>query len=175
MVWLGLLAICVVFEPASAQIPREYDVKAAFLYHFGQFAEWPSDTFSSDSSPFIYGIIGDDPFGAALESIISSKTIQGRSLTLKRFRSIDELEFCHVLFIGSSESERLQEILDALQPWHVLTVGEMEQFAHQGGIINFVIEDNKVRFEINIEAANQAAVRINSKLLRLAMIIKTGS
>ena len=173
--WLGILVVSVVFGPASAQIPREYDVKAAFLYHFVQFVEWPADTSSSDTTPFIYGILGDDPFGVSLEDIISSKTIHGRPLTLKRFRSLDELEFCHVLFIGSSESERLQQILDTLQPWHVLTVGETEQFAHKGGIINFVIEDKKVRFEINVEAANQAALKINSKLLRLAMIIRPES
>ena len=171
-VWLVLIGLGVVTERSAAQAPGEYEVKAAFLYHFAQFIEWPDDLIPHRSSPIIYGILGEDPFGDALERIIATKKIHGRTLQLKRFKSLEDLEFCHVLFVKLTEKEQTQDVMDALRVRPILTVGETEQFVHQGGIINFVIRDNRVKFEVSLSAADRAEIRLKSQLLRLATLVE---
>jgi len=156
-------------EPPTLQ---EYHVKAAFLYNFPNFIQWPEEVFSNKTSPIVLGILGRDPFGEALEAA-EGKTVSGRNLTIRRFNKIEDLEFSHILFISESEVKDMSEILEALNFSGVLTVGDTDGFAQSGGIINFIQKDNKIRFEINVSAADAAGLSISSKLLNLANIIDT--
>lgn len=156
----------------EAQIPgsNEYRVKAAYLYNFAKFVEWPNDLFASPTSPIILGILGDDPFADALDSI-RNKAIGSRRFEIKKIRSIDELRPCHLLFISTSESNRLSTILASLKQSRILTIGDVDGFTQKGGIINLVLVNNTVGFEINIDAANRAGLRINSRLLGIATVV----
>ena len=175
-----LIAVAVIYITASIALsvyakappPSEYQLKAVFLYNFAKFVEWPAESFADDQSPIILGILGEDPFGDTIDQIIKGKTIKDRELTIKRFEKIEKLEACHILFISSSEEKRLEEILETLRDSSVLTVGEMKQFARSGGMINFTVRESKIRFEINVDAAERAKLKISSKLLKLAKIIK---
>ncbi len=160
--------------PAHAQGVSEYEVKAAFLFNFAKFVEWPPEAFSDSGAPLIIGIIGDDPFGSAIDQTIDGKTVNGRRLMIRRLRWGQNLRGCHVLFVSSSEQKRLSAILEHLKGACVLTVSEMGQFIQQGGIIGFVIEASKVRFEINTSAAEPARLRISAKLLALAKVVRNG-
>ncbi len=149
----------------TAQPPGEYEVKAAFLYKFISFVDWPEDDLI-----ITIGVLGDDPFGAVLNRLTADKTVNGKKIVVKRFKKVAELEFCHILFISSSEGEHLGEIMKALEHSGTLTVGDMKKFAQSGGIIEFTMEKNKIRFEINIGSARRAGLKISSKLLKLAKI-----
>ena len=133
----------------QAQSSGEYQIKAAFLYNFAKFVDWPAEAFAGSNGKLIIGVIGDDPFGGALNQAINGKTINGRPLLVRRLRWGQDLRSCHILFISSSERQRLPQIIQSLRGASVLTVGDMGQFNQQGGIINFILEANKVRFEIN--------------------------
>ena len=152
----------------QAQSSNEYQVKAAFLYNFAKFVDWPSDAFGGSNAPLIIGVVGDDPFGAALDQAINGKSIGGHSLVVRRLRWGQDLRSCQILYISSSERKHLPQIIQSLRGASVLTVGDMGQFNQQGGIINFILETSKVRFEINSRGANQAGLKISSKLLALA-------
>lgn len=149
--------------------PSEYQLKAAFLYHFAQFVEWPAAAFPEAGSPLVIGILGENPFGAELEKTMSGKRINQHPLLVKEVRSLAEAtNSCHMLFIAASEKKRLPEILAPLGGASILTVGETERFTEAGGIINFVLEGTRIRFQINETAARNARLRISSKLLSLA-------
>ena len=156
---------------ALSPLLREYHIKAAFLYNFAKFVEWPDQTLADTSVPIGVGVLGKDPFGSALDSI-NGKTVRGRSLVIKRFETVQDLEFCHVLFISSSEEKHLASILESLKDRSVLTVSEAEQFTQCGGIIKLTEKGNRIRFEINLGAADRARLKISSKLLKLATIVK---
>jgi uncharacterized protein DUF4154 len=162
----------VVASTVRAQSAGEYELKAVFLYNFAKFVEWPTSA-SAGTHDIVLGIIGTDPFGEILDQTISGKTVNGRWLVIRRFRRAEDAKDCQIVFISSSEKKRLDSILESLQGAHVLTVGETPGFAQQGGIINFVLEDNRIHFEINVEAADRANLKISSKLLSLAKIVKT--
>lgn len=153
----------------------EYHVKAAFLYNFAKFVEWPPETMPSGSAPLVLGVVGEDPFGQVLEETIKGKTVNGQELVIRRFTRIQGASGCHILFISSSERKRLAEIIDGLRGSSVLTVSDMERFAQRGGIISFTMENNKVRFEVNLDSAERAGLKISSKLLTLAKIVRDGS
>jgi hypothetical protein len=150
----------------QAQSADEYRVKAAFIFNFAKFVEWPNDGFS-DGSALVVGVVGDDPFGGALDRL-NGNAINGRSLRIKRFRRGDDLRGCQILFISNSEGRNLGKILDSIKGTSILTIGETSQFNQSGGMIRFVIQDDKVRFEINAHAARQARLRVSSKLLALS-------
>ena len=152
----------------------EYQVKAAFLYNFAKFVEWPGDATEGGGPALIIGVLGDDPFGPALDDTVSGKSVNGRGLEVKRFSQIGDLEPCQVLFVGTSMMPRLPEILSRVRGSPVLTIGEADKFAQDGGIVRLVTENNKVRFEINVDAAERAGLRISSKLLALARIVHQG-
>jgi len=162
----GMLSVKV-----EAQASGEYQVKAAFLYNFLKFVDWPAQSFASDSSPFIIGVVGDDRFNSAIDQAISGKTANGRSIIAKRFKSFKSLTYCHILFISTSERDNVRQILATTGPG-VLTVSESDGFIQSGGIINFTIVDSKVRFEINHSAADRAGVKISAKLLSLARAVR---
>jgi YfiR/HmsC-like len=165
----GALAV-----PADVTVAREYQVKAIFLYNFAQFVTWPVAAFPERHTPITIGILGDDPFGPFLEEAVRGEVIEGRSLTVKHFTRVEEVIDSHILFISKSERGRVGQILAAVRGKSILTVGETEAFARQGGIINFITTDHKVRYEINVDAAKRADLDISSKLLRLAKIVGYG-
>ena len=175
-VWVLILGMSFVFRatPASAQVVRapEYSLKAAYLFNFTQFIEWPSNSFISPDAPIVIGVLGEDPFGGALDQAIKDKAVHGRSFELKRFKQIGEMRGCHVLFVCASEAARLPEIFLAAQKGGILTVSDIDRFAERGGIINFYKENNKVRFKINLNAAERAGTKISSQLLRLGTIVR---
>jgi hypothetical protein len=152
--------------------PREHQIKAAFLYNFARFIDWPASAFADDSTKMVVGILGEDPFGEDLDQTIQGKKVGGRGLAIKRFRRLEELEPIQILFISSSEKKHLTHILEALQGMSVLTVSEVDGFAQRGVVINFFLENRKIRFEINVDAAKRAGLRISSKLLRLARVVQ---
>jgi hypothetical protein len=158
-------------HPSRADEPsREYQIKAAFIYNFVQFVEWPASAFESDASPITIAILGSNPFGDELERVVQGKTVNGRSLAVRYFSRIEEVNQCQVLFVDSSDQSFLAALHDKLKDKNVLSIGEAEQFLWTGGVIRFYSEDNKVRFEVNQEAAEQARLKISSKLLRLSKI-----
>jgi len=163
---VGLLAVG--GGRAQESPPTEYQLKAAFLLNFAKFVEWPPAAFAGATSPMVLGILGENPFGDVLERTIRDKTINSRPLVVKEFHSSAEATNCHILFIGASEKARLPELLAGLRRASVLTVGETDRFTETGGMINFVRQGNKIRFQINEVAAKSVGLKISSKLLSLA-------
>ncbi len=156
---------------AEEDSSAEYLVKSAFIYNFAKFVEWPDEAFSSTSAPIILCILGNDPFGATIETI-SGKVIRGRKLKVKVISKIEDIDKCHILFVCRSEKDHLKQFLDIMKNTESLTIADMNGFADQGGIINFIKSGNKIKFEINLDAANDAGLRISSKLLKLAKIVR---
>ncbi len=153
----------------QAPSPSEYQLKAAFIYHFAQFVQWPPAVFPETNSPLVIGVLGQNPFGEDLEKTIRGKSINNRPLTVREVSSVAEAtNSCHVVFICSSEQKRLPEVLGAFGGGSILTVSETELFIESGGIINFVREGAKIRFQVNEAAARKVGLRISSKLLSLA-------
>src|SRR5258706_9500813 len=153
----------------------EYLIKAGFIYNFAKFVEWPTAAFAQPDSPIIIGILGTDPFGNLIDRIVENKKIGARGLVVKRLRwgtDLKDLKECKILFVGASERGHLDELMQVVKGLPILTVGETPGFAERGGVIRFVLEDNRVRFEINVEAAHQADLTISSRLLTLARIIQ---
>lgn len=172
--WLAAASLAGLFvcNAVSAQSDAsEYQVKAAFLFNFTKFVEWPDGAFDAPQAPIVVGIIGDDPFGDDLERMIAGQKVQGRSLVIRRERWGDDLRRCHVLFVSASEQEHRSRILGSVQSAGVLTVSDMEGFAEAGGVIEFVLEQNRVRFVVNLDAATQDRLRVSAKLLALARVI----
>jgi hypothetical protein len=166
-----MLTLPAIFQAGPTDY-NEYQVKAAFLYNFVQFVEWPAAAFPDAGAPISIGVLGENPFGSGLEKIIEDKTVKDRKVVVKYSGTIENLSGCQLVFISASEQERLPEILKALRGKRVLTVGETPGFARLGGVINFIMVENRVRFEINVDAAERAGLKISSKLLQLAIIVK---
>jgi uncharacterized protein DUF4154 len=156
---------------ASAPAP-EYLIKAAYIYNFAMFVEWPVDAFLKESSPIVIGILGADPFGPAIDQIVQDKKIDKRPLVVKRLHWGQEFKDCHILFISTAETARVAEVVNQLKAFPTLLVAESPGLSKQGATINFVVEDNKVRCEVNVDAAKRAGLSISSKLLNLAKVIK---
>jgi hypothetical protein len=150
----------------------EYRVKAAFLYNFAKFVEWPDQEKADPCLPIIIGILGDDPFGPELDTI-RKKTINSHHITIKHFDKSEDITGCHLLFISHTGLDEIRKALQKTNSRPVLTIGETEGFARSGGVIGFIEQQNKIRFEINRAAAARAGLTISSKLLKLAVIIET--
>lgn len=156
---------------AQSSVAGEYEIKAAFLLNFAKFVTWPSSAFSSPDAPLTIGVLGSDPFGGALNRVVNGARVSGREVRVARVGSAADARKCHIVFVSGSDSGRAGEILAGLQGSSVLTVGEDAQFARQGGVINFVIQSGKVRFEINAGAAKRAGLKVSSQLLKLGIIV----
>ena len=157
-----------------AQTPsKEYQIKAAFLFNFIQFVEWPPTVFKNADDPFRIGVLGQDPFNAALEETVQGETIINHKIIVEHPMQVDDLKNCQLIFISKSEKKHVTEILSALDDKPVLTVSEIEGFAERGGGINFYLEGNKVRFEVNPDAARHDGLKVSSQLLSLGKIIET--
>lgn len=166
----ALLGFLAPWAPAAhaQEAYREYDVKAAFLYNFVKFVEWPAAAFRDDRSPIEICVFGTDPFGQSLGDVVKGETVGGRGLTVRRPASLGSFEGCHVLFVCASERERISEVLAAAGRRPVLTVADSEGFLRAGGMINFILDEGRVRFRINEAPAERVRLTISSKLLRLA-------
>ena len=165
---LGLL-LAAGFGHAQAPRPSEYQLKAAFLYNFAKFIDWPPEVLADDKASFVIGVLGNNPFGNNLEQIVAGKKINARPIVIQVLQNATEAGHCQILFISSSEKKRFTEIIQILHGTAVLTVSETDQFIESGGMVNFVPDASKIRFQINNEAAKAAGLKISSKLLSLAI------
>jgi hypothetical protein len=165
-------------QARDASDSSEYLIKAGFIFNFAKFVEWPSAAFAQPDSPIVIGILGTDPFGAIIDQIVQDKKVGARGFVVKRLKwgaDAKELRECKILFVGASEKAHIDELVQTVKGLPILTVGETPGFAERGGVIRFVLEDNRVRFEVNVEAARQADLTISSRLLTLARIIQQAS
>lgn len=169
-----ILALCGVFcgflalgATVSAQTQaQEYQVKAAFLYHFAQLVDWPAG--SLEPSSLSLCVLGDDPFQGELERSVEGKSVGTRSVHVRHVRETKDLRSCQIAFLGKNEDKRLAGALTELGMAPVLTVGDGDTFAQEGGMIGFAFDGNKIRFNINLDSAQRAGLKISSKLLLLA-------
>jgi len=154
----------------GARSTSEYDLKAAFLYNFAHFVQWPAEALPA-SAPFTIGILGEDPFGKSLDETVLNETIDGHRMVVRRFQSSEKADSCHILFISSKEATRLERAKTPLRKRGLLTVGESKDFAQRSGIIGFVVADRRLQLVVNLGAANAAGLTISSKLLRQSRIV----
>jgi len=168
---LLLITSAVVTLPARGEErkPDEYEVKAVFLYNLAKFIEWPDKSLDNSTTLTCY-ILGDDPFGTNLDAI-KGKLVKGGKIVVKHIDSLNALKNVGILFISASENEQLEDLLKGISGRPILTVGDTQSFAKRGVMINFYIENNKIRFEINMEAAKLAGLKISSNLLKMGKII----
>ena len=146
----------------------EYQVKALFLFNFAQFVSWPSP--QPSDTPFVIGIVGDDPFNSYLDETVRGEKVNNRLLTTQRFRRGRDPRNCNILFISQSERDRAAQIVSSLKGSSVLTVSDIEGFADSGGMIELFTEKNKIHVRINLEAVKGANLKVSSKLLRVAEV-----
>jgi hypothetical protein len=184
-VLLLTLSVELFAQEVSDSPDKEYQVKAAFLYNFIKFVDWPTGKFSDVNEPIVVGIIGKDPFGNVFEAL-KDKKIKNKTVVIQRFKGFEELKRssqqdqaaieeqvqklrkCHLLFTCSSEANSKNQIINSVKDYNVLTVGEADDFIDAGGIINFMVEEKKVRFEVNLDACDKEKLKISSQLLKLA-------
>ena len=167
-------ALAVSAQPVHAQSGQvgEYELKATILYNLSRFVEWPPAAYANSQAPTVLCVLGQDPFGDSLKRPGQKEDANGRAVSIRRLNNENGVRDCHVLYISTSERKNIAQILSGLKGSSVLTVGEMSQFAAQGGIIQFTLEDKQVHFEINLDAASRMGLKISSRLLVLARIVK---
>lgn len=169
MVLLALAGATSILPQASPSV--EYQVKAAFLFNFAKFIEWPTNAFQSEKAPITLCVFRYDPFGSALEEVIRGKAINNRELLARRINELPNLKACQLVFVSDREDKHLSEISNSVRGASVLVVGEGEDFAERGGTNQFFLENNKLRFAINVDAIQRARLQASSKLLALARIV----
>ena len=157
--------------PAQSH-PSEGDIKAAYLYNFGKFVNWPTPS-EATSEPFTICIVGKDNFGPVLDSLIANETIQGRKIIARRIPSIAGADTCQLVFLGESEDSRLNADLEALNGKPVLTVSNLPRFVERGGMIQFLSKDNRIRFAVNLTSAEHAHLTLSSELLKVAVFVNS--
>ncbi len=171
VLFVGLAARAPATDGGENEAPTEYQVKAAFLFNFARFVEWPARAFENATSPIGVCVLGDDPFGESLNRVVAGKMLGDRTLMVRRGKKLRELGGCEILFISGSERAHLPEILEELRTAPVLTVGESEDFATRGGEVQFTLEESHVHFLINVDATERAGLKLSSKLLSLAHVV----
>lgn len=175
---LGHLTVAAIglglIQPASApaQIRNEYQVKAAVLLNFARFIEWPTESFQGPADPFVTCVLGRDPFGHWLHEAVEGRWINGRRVTLRHISKVDEAASCKIVFVAASESRRTWAMLSQTRPVGVLTVGECDDASEAGAIISLRLEADHVRFDVNVQAAEIARIKISSRLLSLARNVR---
>jgi hypothetical protein len=173
---LILLPLAILFPLArrtssADQSPTEYQVKAAYLFNFLKFVEWPEDPGSDPHGKWVIGFVGDTPIGDELARLVEGKNVLGRDLLIKKLQAADNLRACNILFISESEKKRLPSLLAALHGSSVLTVADMDNFIGSGGMVQFLVEDARVRVAIDVSATERARLKVSSKLLLLAHVV----
>ena len=152
--------------------PNEYQLKAAFLYNFTQFVNWPSSSFTSPNAPLVIGVIGKNPFGTYLEQTISGESANGHPIIFQHYSSNEEIKSCQILFINMSEKKKITEIINTQKNKAILTVSDTPHFLEYGGIVKFLNKNDKIKLQVNLKAAKEASLVISSKLLRLVEIVE---
>jgi hypothetical protein len=171
---LSVLLVFVLLAPglmSDAQSVSEDQVKAAYVYNFAKFVEWPSRDFASPTAPLRFCVLDDRSFESELIQIVKGRAVAGRPVIVVPVQSGDQSRDCHILFIGSSQEGQVRHIIEVLRETNVLTVGETKGFVEAGGIINFVLQDDRVQFQVNHKAAKQAGLSISSRLLAVAKVV----
>jgi len=173
---VGLLAVVAALLLSAAVVhsdsQREYQVKAAFLYNFAKFVEWPAGSFARADAPLRFCIVGQDPFGDTLGDTVEGRTVGGRAIVVEH-ASVDESSHrCQLVFVEVEDEGELAHILHNFARVAVLTVGESPEFLEAGGIIRLLVEANKVRFDVDVTAAEQAGLKVSSQLLKLARTVR---
>jgi hypothetical protein len=172
LVLVALLSCaCAPVDRAQTEAPGEYQLKAAFLFNFAKFIDWPAASFPSPQSPFSICILGTDPFGHAMDDVLRDKSVDNRPVAISRLKNVAQAKQCHMVFVSQSETAHLADVIQQLRGAGVLLVGESDGFAAAGGMIQFTREDNHVRFLINPDAADRAGLKVSSKLLSLARVV----
>ncbi len=166
-------SLCLAWAPrlgAQTATSKEYEIKAAFIYRLTQFMEWPTNRFSSSSEPITLCIVGQDPFGSAIDTVLKNQKIGVRDFQIKRLAASANTGHtnCHLLFMGASAASETGKIVSALRDQAVLTVGEEEEFTRKGGHVRLFIQDNKLRFEINVAAFERSGLKLHSQVMKLA-------
>ena len=174
---LQIILFCCVYGfptclAAQAKPSSEYELKAAFLFNFAKFVDWPSNAFANSTAPFSVCVLGPDPFGSSLDDALRGKLIAEHPVSVTRVKRVADIIGCQILFVAASESHLLPEVLSKIRGQGVLVIGETDEFASLGGVIQFTLEENRVRFFINTDAADRAGLKISSKLLALAKIVR---
>jgi len=159
---------------AQTSKPKEYDVKATYLYNFARFVEWPASAAAKDG-PFAICLLGEDPFGHALDAVLEGESINGKAVAARRVAKPQDAANCRVLFISMSEESRLKEILASLDKASVLTVSDIPEFSRRGGMIQFVLVGDRIRFEVNLASAEDAGLSLSSELLKVATTVRRAS
>lgn len=154
--------------------PTQYDVEAVYLYQFGRFVQWPTQT-TSASDAFSICVLGRDPFGAGLDSTIAGESINEQRLEAERITDVRDAHRCRILYISPSEDAHLNAILDSLHAEPVLTVSDAPDFMARGGMVEFILQDNRVRFEINVAVTQKAGLSVSSQLLKVAAAVRGGT
>jgi hypothetical protein len=157
---------------AQQSKPNEYQVKATYLYNFGRFVQWPPNAMAAKGESFSICVLGQDPFGPSLDSTLTGEMLDGKPLAVKRISTPRDAGECRILFISSTEANHLKEILETLDEASILTVSDMPSFSRRGGMIQFVLEGNKIRFEINLTKAESAKLTLSSELLKVATTVR---
>lgn len=170
---LVLTALLLFSAPASApaQTTRANQIKAAFLYNFAQFTEWPTNAFSSSNAPLVIGVLGTDPFGPILDEIARDEIVRGHQLVVERYQRVEQIKTCHILYISQSEAARLDPVVKYLKGKPMLTVSDIENSAHHGVMIRF-LTDTTIHLRINVDALQDAGVTVSSQLLRVSEIVR---
>lgn len=174
---LALIALLSLFVGSAGALCGEISltesqVKSLFLLNFAKYVDWPRTAFAAADAPIVIGVIGDGSFEGELSSAVGGKSVDGRPIRVRRLQTPEDSDTCHILFIRASKTTGLGELLSRIKSKPVLTVGETDQFMEQGGAINFVKKEGKIRLEINLDAARQANVQISSKLLNVADVVR---
>jgi hypothetical protein len=156
----------------SATAHSEYEVKAAYLFNFGRFVEWPSDVPASRANEFTICVLGRDPFGISLDSTVAGENIEGKTVVVRRISKVSDATQCHVLFISASEDRQLHQILSTLGKLSILTVSDIANFLQQGGMVEFLIAGQRIRFSVNLAAVREAHLNLSSELLKVAAEVR---
>ena len=174
-IYIMLFCLCLGLLPYQSEAgsgTNEYEVKAAFIYQFAHFVEWPSSAFSSSSSPLVIAVLGDDPYGRVLDDIVRGKEVSGHSIVIKRYESLGDVQYSQILYVSSSEKKRLSRVLDKVKGKPTLTVSDIVGFAKQNGMIELTFAKDRIGLDINVATARQVKLKISSKLLRLANVVR---
>ena len=172
-VLLAALSMVATGAGADTATALEYKVKAGYLFNFAKFVDWPAKTLPVTNSPIVIGVLEDDPAAPLLDQQLQGKVANGHPLLVRRLPDLAGVPVCQIFFISRAQSQRTDELLANSQTAPVLLVGEADQFAHRGGMINFVRKDETFRLEVNLEAAEKAGLKVSSKLASIATLVKT--